>query len=332
MRLFRRRHDAPGTDPAPTESPDTDQAVDDPGKTDGAGQTGAAEGAAQTEASETAAGVEVQDIEDTVRLGTDPAGKDADAQPAAPTPVDDERTVRLTRRRFARRQWTRRWLAWRRVVLAALLAVVLAGTVWVVFFSSVLAVSGVQVVGTRVLSAAVVRQAAEVPTGTPLATADLGSVSARVARLPAVQSVDVSRSWPDKVRIAVTERRAVAVVESAEPGGTLRGVDVHGKIFRTFARPPKRLPVIRMAGHTRSDALAEAAAVAGSLPPELAAKVAYVRVRTVDTITLLLHSGHAVRWGSAEDSHLKARVLAVLLGQHASYYDVSVPGQPVIRK
>jgi cell division protein FtsQ len=268
---------------------------------------------------ETADSLQPDDGEDTVRLDTTPA-------------ADDERTVRLTRRRFARRQWTRRWLAWRRVVLATLLVLVLAGSVWLVFFSSVLAVSGVQVVGTRVLSADVVRQAAAVPNGTPLATADLGSVTARVSRLPAVQSVDVSRSWPDKVRIAVTERRAVAVVEPAQPGGTLRGVDVHGKVFRTFATRPAHLPVIRTAGHTGPDALAEAAEVAGSLPPQLADKVAYVRVRTVDTITLLLHNGHAVRWGSADSSHVKARVLAVLLGQHAAYYDVSVPGQPVIRK
>jgi len=281
-----------------------------------------------------------QDTEDTVRLEAEPDAE-PDAEPAARSttgssaPVagdDDERTVRLTRRRFARRQWTRRWLAWRRVVLAALLVLVLAGSVWLVFFSSVLAVSGVQVVGTRVLSASVVRQAAAVPTGTPLATADLGSVTARVERLPAVQRVDVSRSWPDKVRIAVTERRAVAVVEPTQAGGTLRGVDGHGKVFRTFATRPAHLPVIRTAGHTGSDALAEAAEVAGSLPPKLAAKVAYVRVRTVDTITLLLHNGHAVRWGSADESHVKARVLAVLLGQHAAYYDVSVPGQPVIRK
>jgi cell division protein FtsQ len=245
----------------------------------------------------------------------------------------DERTVRLTRRRFARRQWSRRWLAWRRVVVAALLALVLAGSVWLVFFSSALAVSGVQVVGTRVLSASVVRQAAAVPTGTPLATADLGSVSARVERLPAVRSVDVSRSWPDKVRIDVTERRAVAVLEGP-PGqpGTLRGVDEHGVVFRTFAHRPAHLPVLRTSARTGTDALAEAAAVAGSLPSDLAAKVAYVRVRTVDSITLQLHDGHAVRWGSADHSRAKARVLDVLLGQHASYYDVSVPGQPVIRK
>ena len=72
--------------------------------------------------------------------------------------------------------------------------------------------------------------------------------------------------------------------------------------------------------------------VAGSLPPDLAAKVAYVEVRTVDTISLRLRNGRTVQWGSADDSTDKARVLDVLLAQHAVFYDVSVPGQPVIRK
>ncbi len=60
--------------------------------------------------------------------------------------------------------------------------------------------------------------------------------------------------------------------------------------------------------------------------------MADVRVRTVDTIALQLRNGRTVRWGSADGSADKARVLAVLLGQTASFYDVSVPGQPVIRR
>jgi cell division protein FtsQ len=245
---------------------------------------------------------------------------------------DDEKTVRIARRRFARRQWTRRWLAWRRIVLLVLFLVGVAAIVWLVFFSSVLAVSGVQVVGTQVLDPGVVRRAAAVPTGSPLATVDLDSVTARVERLPAVKSVDVSRSWPDRVRIAVTERRAVAVVEPNQAGGGLRGMDADGVQFRSYAKRPRDLPVIRSGTRTGSDALAEAATVAGSLPPALDAKVAYIEVGTVDTISLELRSGRTVRWGSADDSASKARVLAVLLPQRAAFYDVSVPGQPIIKK
>jgi len=254
------------------------------------------------------------------------------AGPSGETPDQDERTVRLARRRFARRQWARRWLAWRRVLVALLLLALLVGAGWLVFFSPVLAVSGVQVTGTRVLSAAVVRRAADVPLGTPVATVDLRGITGRVERLPAVRSVDVSRSWPDHVRVDVTERRPVAVVQGQGPSSVLRGVDAEGVVFRQYAVRPRGLPVIRMGEKTAPDALAEAATVAAALPPRLASKVSYVEVRTVDTISLQLRNGRTVRWGSADDSTDKARVLDRLLGLKASFYDVSVAGQPVIRR
>jgi cell division protein FtsQ len=252
----------------------------------------------------------------------------ADTEPVVP--ADDEPTVRLARRRFARRQWRRRWLAWRRLVAVVLGVGLVAGAVWLVFFSSVLAVSGVRVEGTHVLTPSVVRRAAQVPLGGPLATADLSAVTHRVELLPAVKAVDVSRSWPDSVRIDVTERHAVAAVED---GGSrrLRGVDEEGVVFRDYRHRPGGLPVIREDKGAGADALAEAARVAGSLPPSVAVKVAYVEVRTVDTISLRLHSGRLVRWGSADQSTDKGRVLAALLDRKAAFYDVSVPGQPVIR-
>lgn len=59
----------------------------------------------------------------------------------APERTEDEQTVRIARKRFARRQWARRWLAWRGLTaLFAVLALV-GGAVWLVFFSSVLAVT-----------------------------------------------------------------------------------------------------------------------------------------------------------------------------------------------
>lgn len=241
----------------------------------------------------------------------------------------DERTIRLARKRFVRRQWARRWLAWRRLLAAVLVVGLLVGAVWTVFFSSLLAVSGVRVDGTAVLDPRSVRRAAAVPLGGPLATVDLDSIAARVEQLRAVRSVDVSRSWPDRVLVSVTERQAVAVVDR---DGVVRGLDADGVIFRRYPSRPKTLPLLRMADGTGAEALAEAAKVAGALPATIARRVDYVKVRTVDTISLRLRNGRVVRWGSADDSAAKAEVLAVLLRQKASLYDVTVPGQPIIRK
>lgn len=235
----------------------------------------------------------------------------------------------VARKRFARRQWARRWLAWRVLLGLAALVAVVAGGVWLVFFSSVLAVQGVRVEGAEVLDPREVRDVAAVPTGSPLATVDLDAVRSRVERLTPVDEVDVSRAWPDKVRIDVTEREAVAVVLHDD---VVQGVDAEGVVFRRYPSRPPSLPLVRTTVRTDTPALAEATRVIAALPDDLRARVRYVSVATVDTISLRLRNGKVVRWGSAEDSESKAQVLAVLLDQPASLYDVSVPGQPVIRK
>ncbi len=60
--------------------------------------------------------------------------------------ADGAATIR-SRKRFARRQWARRWLAWRRVVALLLLIALMVGAVWLFYFSDVLAVKDVEVHG-----------------------------------------------------------------------------------------------------------------------------------------------------------------------------------------
>ena len=90
-----------------------------------------------------------------------------------------------SRKRFARRQWARRWLAWRLVVAVLLVLALVAGLVWLFFFSSTLAVEGVEVQGTAQVTERQVLDAAAVPTGEPLARADLADVAAELVGLAA---------------------------------------------------------------------------------------------------------------------------------------------------
>lgn len=237
------------------------------------------------------------------------------------TPPVDETTIR-SRRRFARRQWARRWLSWR-PVLAVLLVVALVGAgIWLVLFSSALAVRAVEVVGVGTLDDAQVRAVAAVPDGAPLARVDLDGIEARVEALAVVRSAEVTRQWPDAVRISVEERVTVAVVEI---GGRIRGMDAEGVIFRDYATAPRALPRVRTAAETRNDALQEAARVVAALPADVSSRVDHVSVATIDQIELVLRDGRTVTWGSAEDSEQKAAVLVRLLEQPARHYDVSVP-------
>jgi len=236
-----------------------------------------------------------------------------------------ERTALRSRQRFARRQWRRRWLAWRYVVAGLLVVALVVGGAWLVYFSNVLTVQRVDVQGQRLLSREQVLTTAKVPDGEQLARLDVGAIAARLRSLAEVRTVDVSREWPDAVQIVIQERVAVAVIEI---GGRLRGLDAEGVVFTEYKKAPPGLPRISSTSATSPDALREAATVVSALPKELAAMVDHVEVLTVDQITLVLKDQRIVVWGSADDSALKAEVLLKLLRQPGRIYDVSVPGQP----
>jgi cell division protein FtsQ len=236
-----------------------------------------------------------------------------------------ERTALRSRQRFARRQWRRRWLAWRYVVAGLLVVALVVGGAWLVYFSNVLTVQRVDVQGQHLLSRQQVLTTAKVPAGEQLARLDVGAIAARLRSLAEVRTVDVSREWPDAVQIVIQERVAVAVIEI---GGRLRGLDAEGVVFTEYKKAPPGLPRISSTSATSPDALREAATVVSALPKELAAMVDHVEVLTVDQITLVLKDQRIVVWGSADDSALKADVLLKLLRQPGRIYDVSVPGQP----
>lgn len=244
----------------------------------------------------------------------------------------DEETVRLAtkdfrkRRRVARRRGLRRKLL---LALAALLLVtVVAGSVWLVFWSSYLTVTSAQVTGNSAIASAKIARVADVPVGTPLARVDLDAIRRRVEAMPAVRSADVSRAWPHRVHVAVTERVPIAVVNR---GDGLRALDASGVMFGSYAKVPKGLPLVRTQPDTPTEALAEGGKVIGALPASIAGRVATIEVDSIDQISLVLRNGRRVVWGSAEDSPQKAEVLAVLLPRGAQVIDVTVPGRPTTR-
>lgn len=233
-----------------------------------------------------------------------------------------------SRSRFARRRWLARIGRYKRHIGLVLGLGVLMGAAWLVYVSSAFGVRAVHVEGTRLLSVQEVTDAAAVPTGKALASLDTDEVADRVRDLTPVASVTVSRDWPRQVRIVVQERQAVAAVRQ---DGRIFGMDGEGVLFRTYAQVPARLPLVdadELEGLGEDEALAEAAEAVASLDPLIARRVAVAEVASRDDITLVLDDDDRVMWGSAEDSELKAEVLAALLSEPAAVYDVSVPAQP----
>src|ERR1700712_3709106 len=148
------------------------------------------------------------------------------ADPAPPPSAGpDEETVRIARKDFLRRRHARRWRRLRMIVLALVLVAVVAGSVWVVFFSSYVTARSVDVSGTRIVAESRIKRAAEVPMGTPLARLDLNAIRGRVQTIESVRRVEVSRSWPHTVHIVVTERTPIAVIDQ---GKGLQALDAQG--------------------------------------------------------------------------------------------------------
>jgi len=206
---------------------------------------------------------------------------------------------------------------------AALVVVLLGVAVWVVGFTGVLGVERITVTGLRALSAEQVRAAAAVPDRQPLARVDLGAVEQRVRGLAGVERVAVARSWPGTLRITVTERQGVAVVER---GGGVFLVDPGGYVFQRVATRPRGVPRLTIDGVGPDDpATRSALAALTALPARVVAQIAKIAAPSPESVTLFLSGGRTVLWGGGADSAAKAAALTALLRKPAGVYDVSTP-------
>lgn len=248
----------------------------------------------------------------------------ADRRPPGVTPLPSRRRARARRR-------DDRPL---RLLLAVL---VIGGICWALLASPLLGVRTIQVDGLGTLSADQVREAAGVDPGTPLLRVDVDAVRARVARLPQVASVEVTRGWPHSVVITLEERTAVAIV--GEPGRRSL-VDAHGVLFDTVTgEMPEGVVPLDVAAPGPGDPATMAGLTAvAALPAAVRDQVAVASAPTGDEISLTLVDGTVVVWGGPEESAAKAKALAGLLDQLAAgglepagTIDVSAPDAVVLR-
>lgn len=230
-------------------------------------------------------------------------------------------TSRLRRRRKGGRR--RRVL----LILGGVGALLVVGAlVWLLLFSSVLAVRTVQVRGTALLTPEAVTTAAEVPIGQPLARLDERRIAERVAALPPVDHVNVRRDWPSTVTITVTERVPVFAIGQGDRA-TL--VDAKGAVF-VGPRPDGLIEGLGDLDDPRT--LAGAATVVQSLPVELREQADLVRFTSRDAITVHLKGGREIFFGSADQAELKCKVAAALIHSTAAkHVDVSAPSRPSTR-
>ena len=230
--------------------------------------------------------------------------------------------------RFARRQRLVRWRSWLPWAIGGALVVLAGLVVWLFYYSSAFAVAGVRVSGADTVPVATIEQTAEAPMGPPLAKVDLRSIADRVRTIPAVADAQVTRAWPNKIVIVVTERVPVVVVTD---GSRFELVDATGTAFKTVPDRPAGLPEAKVTGDRRDVTIRSVVTASAALPDTLRAQAGSISAASPDSITIDLTSGVKVVWGSSDDSARKAEVLSVLMKRPAKVYDVSAPDLPVTK-
>lgn len=228
--------------------------------------------------------------------------------------------TRPNRQKEVRRRW---------VALLSVLTVVAA--VYLLYFSSMLGVHEVGVSGARSVPADQIRTAAAVPIDKPMLRLDTAEIRDRVAQLPGIATVEVARSWPNTVEITVTERAAIAFFDSGPGGDGVHLVDGGGVVFKTVHDRPQGLPELKLPKVSADDPVTRAVtAVLGVIPEQLLKQVTTASAQTPASVEFTLTSGKIVRWGTAEQTDRKAKVLAALLSQPGKIYDVAAPELPTI--
>jgi cell division protein FtsQ len=214
------------------------------------------------------------------------------------------------------------------LVWSALLSVVAVSLGLLLYFTPIMSVRNIVVVGLEAVPQEEVLGAAAVVPGTPLLQVDTDAVAERVATIRRVASARVQREYPSSLRITVVER--VPVVVKDYPDGP-HLFDRDGVDFAT-APPPPNLPYLETATPGPSDPATEAALqVMLALPPEVAGQVGRIAAPSVASITLTLIDGRVVVWGTNDRTEEKALKLAALLTQPGRTYDVSSPDLPTVK-
>ena len=213
------------------------------------------------------------------------------------------------------------------VSLVALVVLVI-----VTVFSPLLAVSKIEVVGTKMVSEKSVLKDLASLKGKPLPQVSNDEVAARLGKYQLIDSVSVVSVPPNTLRVVVTERTAIAIVVV----NNIRYLYDAAGVQLGRAAVEDRLPIISAAGNpATSKAFSRSIDVILSLPLSLLPEVEWIRATSKDNVVLnLRRNGQSVLWGDASAPGLKAEVLLALMKHYKRTlnitFDVSSPNQPSV--
>ena len=208
-------------------------------------------------------------------------------------------------------EWIRSLRGRRPAVIGALAVAIVAGA----FFlsrTSILDARRIEVAGTEHMHRPDVVAIADVSKETNVLWFDEGAAERRLEAEPWIASADVSASFPLTIRIAVTERRPVAVMGGgvgsliAGDGTALGAASVTGKLATI------ELGTVTTAEGQPPSPVGAARAL-GAMPPALRSQVTRVHVMLDGTLELRLRGGTRVRFGTTDETSRKVEAIRRVL-------------------
>ncbi|NRQ36555.1 FtsQ-type POTRA domain-containing protein [Nonomuraea sp. NN258] len=217
----------------------------------------------------------------------------------------------------------------RTAFLVLLTAGVVGTAAWLVFFSPVLGVRSIEIVGNLTVPSERIKQQAAVADLHPLATVDLAGVQNRVLGIRQLADAKVDRVWPGTLKIQVVEREPIAALQV---GGKVAIIDKQAVVIELKDTLPPLLPVLKVDRPAANDPVTMAALqVIQAVPGTVSAKVREVRATSAEAVSLELSDGRTIVWGGPDRPQEKARILTELLRRKAAVYDVSSPDVVTLR-
>ena len=211
----------------------------------------------------------------------------------------------------------------KRSLIAGLVIALLAGSTYVLGYSSFFTVSSVEVIGSnRPINTGIVQ-------GQKLARVEPRAIAAQLKKLDWVKTAEISRNWINgKIVVELTSRTPIATYEN-------KVIDSTAASFVPQGTKPEGLIQIQAA--SLEDAK-KAVYFLTQLPEELKSSLTVVKVRGSGALVLITqNNGKAIeiRWGSNSENEFKLKVYRALvaLPENANIkrVDVSAPNAPIVK-
>lgn len=206
----------------------------------------------------------------------------------------------------------------------ALLAILLlAGSSYVLGWSTLFTVSSVEIQGTNSYLPITIKA------GEKLARVEPRAVAATYERIDFIRKAKVSRNWiTGKVTIAVTTRTAIAIYNN-------QAVDEFGRTFAIEAKSAQSLPRIQAPNVSEAVIAVEFFA---SLPEAIKSQMKLLKVADSGAYLLEVNEENRnieVIWGMPTENALKAKVYIALLAESENAkirkIDLSAPHAPIVK-